>query len=100
MGLNIDKKIGDTSYIALSGRLDTMTAPELDALIDELIPVSSKLEFDCEGLEYISSAGLRIVLKAQKAMEHKGGMKLKNVPHSVMDVFDITGFSDFLTIEN
>ena len=100
MSLSIEKKLGESAEIALIGRLDTTTAPEMEALLDELLPAANTLTIDLSRLEYISSAGLRLILKAQKAMSRKGGMKLKNVPEPVMDVFDITGFADFLTIEN
>ncbi len=100
MSLSIEKKIGDSTEIALSGRLDTASAPELEALLNEVFPVARELVFDLEKLEYISSAGLRLILKAQKTMHQKGGMKLRHVPEPVMEIFTITGFADFLTIEN
>ncbi len=84
--------------LALEGRLDTTTAPELENEIGDLDGVE-ELIFDMEKLEYISSAGLRVILKAQKIMNEKGSMKLKNVGESIMEVFEITGFSDILTIE-
>lgn len=101
MSLKIDKSVTDTTAtLALTGRLDTSTAPELESALDALLPTATALVFDLSALEYISSAGLRVILKAQKAMTHKGGMKLIHVPETVMEVFDITGFVDFLTIEN
>ena len=100
MSLRIEKKPGENAEILLVGRLDTTTAPELEALLDELLPAAQTLVMDLNKLEYISSAGLRLILKAQKAMSRKGGMRLKNVPAPVMEVFDITGFADFLSIEN
>lgn len=99
MSLTIEKKNDSPAVLALAGRLDTVTAPELEASLTELLPTADSLIFNLEGLEYISSAGLRVILKAQKALAEKSGLKLINVPESVMEVFDITGFSDFLTIE-
>lgn len=102
MSLKIEKKLADTTVtLALSGRLDTSTAPELEASLSAILPTTTTaLVFDLANLEYISSAGLRVVLKTQKEMNKKGGMKLIHVPETVMEVFDITGFVDFLTIEN
>ena len=97
--MKIGKKLnGNTLVFALDDRLDTTTAPELENEIGDLDGVE-ELIFDMEKLEYISSAGLRVILKAQKIMNEKGSMKLKNVGESIMEVFEITGFSDFLTIE-
>lgn len=97
--MKIEKKLnGNTLVFALDGRLDTTTAPELENEIGDLDGVE-ELIFDMEKLEYISSAGLRVILKAQKIMNEKGSMKLKNVGDSIMEVFEITGFSDILTIE-
>ncbi len=84
--------------IALSGRLDTTTASDLEREISDLSGVTD-LIFDFGELEYVSSAGLRVILKAQKVMNTKGAMKLVNVNDAVMEIFDITGFSDILTIE-
>lgn len=97
--MKIDMKLdGGTLAFALTGRLDTTTAPELESKIGNLDGVE-ELVFDMKNLEYVSSAGLRVILKAQKLMNEKGSMKLKNVGENVMEVFEITGFSDFLTIE-
>lgn len=85
--------------LTVSGRLDTTTAPELDAALDEVLENTKELIFNLENLEYISSAGLRVILKAQKSMNTKGSMKLTGVNDSIMEVFDITGFLDILTIE-
>lgn len=85
--------------VALLGRLDTTTAPTLENAINENISDSEKLILDCKGLEYISSAGLRVVLNAQKKMQQMGEMKVVNVCEEVMEVFEITGFVDILTIE-
>ena len=84
--------------LTLEGRLDTVTAPELERELSDLSGVTD-LVFDMKNLEYISSAGLRVILKAQKTMNTQGSMKLKNVGESIMEVFEITGFSDILTIE-
>ena len=85
--------------LTVSGRLDTTTAPELEAALDEALVNTKELIFNLENLEYISSAGLRVILKAQKAMNAQGSMKLTGVNDSIMEVFDITGFLDILTIE-
>lgn len=101
MSLKIEKNVKDTtSVVALSGRLDTTTAPELEAALEPVFSAVTELIFDLSGLEYISSAGLRVILKSQKVMSQRGSMKLIHVPETVMEVFDITGFVDFLTIEN
>lgn len=93
------KKNGNALEIALEGRLDTMTAPELEAELNRALPDADSLIFDFGKLDYISSAGLRILLSAQKKMSEKGGMKVTNVNEIVMEVFDVTGFADILTIE-
>ena len=97
MSLKIEKKNAET--LALEGRLDTLTAPELEAEISAMFPTVQTLTLDMEKLDYISSAGLRVILKTQKALEKKAGLKLINVSDNVREVFEITGFSDFLTIE-
>ena len=99
MSLKIEKKNTETKTLALVGRLDTVTAPELEAEISTILPTAESLVLDMEMLEYISSAGLRVILKTQKALTQKAGLKLINVSDDVREVFDITGFSDFLTIE-
>ena len=99
MSLNIEKQIAKQTVLKLEGRLDTATAPELEKCIEESLDQINELVFDFTDLEYISSAGLRVILKAQKIMNGKGGMKVINVNESIMDVFEITGFADFLTIE-
>lgn len=94
------KKIDDESYLlSVSGRLDTMTAPQLEEKAVELLKKATKLTVDLENLEYISSAGLRVILLMQKTIAQKGTMKLIHVPQAVMEIFEITGFCDFLTIE-
>lgn len=93
------KTEGGKVTLSLAGRLDTTTASELEKAVDGVLDNATDLVFDMTGLEYISSAGLRVILKAQKAMNTKGSMKLTGVNDSVMEVFDITGFLDILTIE-
>jgi len=90
---------GTTLEIALEGRLDTMTAPELEAELQKTMGGAESLVMDFSKLDYISSAGLRVLLSAHKAMSTKGGMKVKNVNEIVQEVLDVTGFSDILTIE-
>lgn len=85
--------------LALIGRLDTTTAPQLEAELKESLSDVTELVFDFEKLEYISSAGLRVLLSAQKAMNKQGTMVVKNVCEDIREVFDITGFCDILTIE-
>ena len=85
--------------IALEGRLDTMTAPQLEAELKGGLGGVEALTLDLEKLEYISSAGLRVLLSAQKTMAKQGKMKLIHVNETVMEVFEVTGFTDFLTIE-
>ena len=98
--MTIEKKIENGNVtLTVSGRLDTTTAPELEAALDEVLENTKELIFNLENLEYISSAGLRVILKAQKSMNTKGSMKLTGVNDSIMEVFDITGFLDILTIE-
>ncbi len=90
---------GAALEIALEGRLDTMTAPELEAELKTALDGADSLTLDCEKLDYISSAGLRVLLSAHKIMSGKGGMKLTHVNDVVQEVFEVTGFSDILTIE-
>ena len=98
--MTIEKKInGEAVTLIVSGRLDTQTAPELEAELDSVLAGLKELTFDMTNLEYVSSAGLRVILKAQKAMNAQGSMKLTGVNDSIMEVFDITGFLDILTIE-
>ncbi len=98
--LNIVKNLEDTKLsVALEGRLDTTTAPELDNSLKESIAEVKELVFDFAGLEYISSAGLRVLLSAQKTMNQQGSMKLIHVSSEVNEIFEVTGFSDILTIE-
>ena len=98
--MTIEKKLsGEAVTLIVSGRLDTQTAPELEKELDEVLSSAKELTFDMTNLEYVSSAGLRVILKAQKAMNTQGSMKLTGVNDSIMEVFDITGFLDILTIE-
>lgn len=98
--MTIDKKInGEELTISLIGRLDTTTAPLLEEEIKNTINGITKLVFDFKKLEYISSAGLRILLSTQKTMKNQGSMVIRNVNEIVNDVFEMTGFSDILTIE-
>lgn len=90
---------GENVTLKVIGRLDTQTAPELEKELDNVLSGCKDLTFDFAELEYVSSAGLRVILKAQKAMNAQGSMKLTGVNDSVMEVFDITGFLDILTIE-
>ena len=98
--MTIEKKINnDAATLIVSGRLDTQTAPVLETELDAFLSGLKELTFDMTNLEYVSSAGLRVILKAQKAMNSQGSMKLIGVNDSIMEVFDITGFLDILTIE-
>ena len=98
--MNIEqKKDGKALVLAPEGRLDTMTAPQLDAVLKEALPGVEELTFDFEKLEYISSAGLRVLLSAQKAMNQQGAMKVKNANEMILEIFEVTGFCDILTIE-
>ena len=85
--------------LAIAGRLETTTAPELDALIKSGLDGVTELTFDFSDLEYVSSAGLRVLLTAQKMMNKQGSMKLIGVNEIVMEILNITGFADVLTIE-
>ena len=85
--------------VFISGRVDTATAPELERFIEDNTEGVTELILDLKDMEYTSSAGLRAFLKAQKLMNVQGSMKVKNVPSDVMEIFEITGFSDILTIE-
>ncbi len=92
-------KNGTSLLLAVDGRLETTTAPDLEAVIRNELADVTDLIFDFAALEYISSAGLRVLLSAQKKMNAQGSMKIRNVNEIVSEVFDITGFSDILTIE-
>ena len=93
------KKTSEETIIEIVGRLDTITAPTLDKTINEDLSDTKNLVLDVKGMEYISSAGLRVLLSAQKKMQKIGSMKVINVCEEVMDVFEMTGFADILVIE-
>jgi len=98
--LNINKtKTGAVLTVALAGRLDTTTAPELESELKGSLDGVEELEMDLTELEYISSAGLRVLLSAQKLMMKQGSMKVTHVNETVMEIFEVTGFVDILTIE-
>ncbi len=98
--MNIDKiKNGTSVTYAVSGRLDTTTAPELEKIIKSELDGVTDLTFDFSELDYISSAGLRILLAAQKTMNAQGTMKVTGINEIISEIFDVTGFSDILTIE-
>ena len=98
--LNITRKGEGTKVeFALEGRLDTVTAPDLEKALNESLSGKEELILDFAGLEYISSAGLRVLLSAQKVMNRQGKMTLRHVNETIMEIFEVTGFSDILTIE-
>ena len=98
--LNINKTLtGKDLLVALEGRLDTMTAPDLENQLSEALAGIEHLAFDLKKLEYISSAGLRVLLSAQKTMNKQGDMVVRNASEEVKEIFEVTGFSDILTIE-
>ncbi len=98
--LNINKETnGSALKITLEGRLDTTTAPQLEEELKGGLDGVTSLVFNLASLEYISSAGLRVLLSAQKVMNKQGQMVVRNVKDDIMEVFDITGFADILTIE-
>jgi anti-sigma B factor antagonist len=91
-------KADNVMTIALSGRLDTVTAPELELEISNALAGITELILDLEKLDYISSAGLRVLLSTQKTMNERGIMTVKNVNSTIMEIFEVTGFTDILTI--
>ena len=98
--LNIEKKTnGAELTVALTGRLDTTTAPELEKELKASLDSVTTLVIDMTALDYISSAGLRVLLSAQKTMNKQGEMKVVHVNETIMEIFEVTGFSDILTIE-
>ena len=98
--LNITKTKEDAKLnIALEGRLDTTTAPQLEETVNSEIEGVKELVFDFSALEYVSSAGLRVLLSAQKKMNKQGSMVIRNVSEEIDEIFNVTGFSDILTIE-
>ena len=98
MTIEIKKNAAET-VIRIAARLDTITAPALDKAINEDIGDTRNLILDMKSLEYISSAGLRVLLGAQKKMQKIGSMKVVNICEEVMEVFEMTGFADILVIE-
>ena len=98
--LNIEKKTNGTELtVVLKGRLDTTTAPELEKELKASLDGMTALIFDMTALDYISSAGLRVLLSAHKTMNKQGEMKVVHVSETIMEIFEVTGFSDILTIE-
>lgn len=98
--MTIEKKLNGTELtIALTGRMDTMTAPQLEAELKDCLNGVNSLRFDFSALDYLSSAGLRVLLAAQKRMNKQGSMTLCNVNETIAEIFEVTGFSDILTIE-
>ena len=98
--LNMNKTVENGKVIfALDGRLDTITAPELENELKASLDGVNELTLDFAGLEYISSAGLRVLLSTQKKMNKQGRMMIRNVSETIMEIFEVTGFSDILTIE-
>ena len=98
--LNINKKVeNEKTCFGLEGRLDTVTSPDLEKELKASLDGVKELVMDFEKLEYISSAGLRVLLSAQKIMAKQGEMKIIHVNESIMEIFEVTGFADILTIE-
>ena len=95
----VQKRNGNALTIAPEGYLDTTTAPELRAVLESALKDVTELTFDLEKLEYISSAGLRVLLSAQKTMNRQGTMKVIHANEMILEIFEVTGFSDILTIE-
>ena len=93
------EKNGGALSVFLEGRLDTNTAPQLDETLKASLEGVTELTMDLEKLEYLSSAGLRVLLSAQKTMNRQGTMVVKNVNETIMEIFEVTGFSDILTIQ-
>ena len=98
--MNIVKTLEDNKLtVVLEGRLDTVTSPQLEGELRSAVNGITELTFDLENLDYISSAGLRVLLAAQKVMNKQGSMTIRNVKPEIMDIFDVTGFTDILNIE-
>ena len=98
--MTIEKKMNGTELtIALNGRMDTVTAPQLEAELQDGLNGVESLRLDFADLSYISSAGLRVLLAAQKRMNKQGSMVILNVNETIAEIFDVTGFSDILTVE-
>ena len=98
MNISVNRE-NEKLTVSVDGRIDTVTAPELEKCIDDNVGNTTELVLDLKNMSYTSSAGLRVFLKAQKLMKDRGSMVIKNVQNEVMEIFDITGFSDILTIE-
>ena len=98
MNINKENNNGELN-VKIEGRIDTTTAPALETEFKGSFDGCESLVLDFEKVEYISSAGLRVLLSSQKVMSKKGGMKLINVSEDIMEIFEVTGFSDILTIE-
>lgn len=96
----IKKQDGTTLTVALEGRLDTVSSPHLEGELRAAVNGVTELIFDLTGLEYISSAGLRVLLSAQKVMSRQGKMTIRNVKPEIMEIFEVTGFVDILNIES
>ncbi|MCI9076530.1 MAG: STAS domain-containing protein [Dorea sp.] len=94
-----ENKNGNQLCLSLEGRLDTTTAPELEKVIKSSLDGVTELTIDMSSLDYLSSAGLRILLGAQKTMNKQGSMKVTHVNDTIMEIFEVTGFVDILTIE-
>ena len=98
--MTIEKNLNGTELtVAVVGRLDTSTAPDVEEVLKESFEGITKLILDFEGLEYLSSAGLRVILQAQKTMNKQGEMVVRNVNETVTEIFEVTGFYDILNIE-
>lgn len=98
--MTINKELnGKALVLSVGGRLDTTTAPELEASVKEVIDDVNDLTLDLKELEYVSSAGLRVILSMQKTMNKQGQMVVINVSPDIMEILDVTGFSDILTIK-
>ena len=98
--MTIEKKLNGTELtITLTGRLDTTTAPQLEGELKASLDGIESLALDFAGLDYLSSAGLRVLLAAQKTMNKQGSMVVRNVNETIAEIFDVTGFCDILTIE-
>ena len=98
--MTIEKTVTENALdLKISGRLDTTTAPQLEAELKQIVGEITELTLDFFELEYMSSAGLRVLLAAQKVMNNQGRMVVKNVNDAIMEVFEMTGFADILTIE-
>ncbi len=98
--MTIEKILNEkTLTLKLVGKLDSLTAPELETVLAEILPGITELVFDFDKLDYISSAGLRLLLTAQKKMNRQGRMKVTNVNETISGIFEVTGFSEILTVE-